>query len=117
MRRVSLLRLLLAVGAALTLLGCEVNQSTLPAGQRLQITPAAMEYYQQYLRDMGNGGGAFAVSLSGQQAAYDYCPAQRCIGGSGGYAGKALTMCQKGGDKCVLFARDGRILVPYDVVP
>jgi hypothetical protein len=94
---------------------CVSTQSNLPPGQRLQVAAGTMSYYREYLRHLGSG--AFAVSLSGRRSAYSYCPADRCLGGAGAFAGQAISMCEKEGDKCVLFASNTEILVPYDVVP
>jgi hypothetical protein len=80
----------------------------------LQVSAEVMEGYQEYSHRATTG--AFAVSLSGRRYAYYWCPATRCLGGASVFASRAITMCEKGGDTCVLFARDSGIMVPYEVV-
>jgi len=96
--------------------GCEVNSSKLAPGQKLMVTAEVMQGYQEYLHIKG-GSDAFAVSLSGHNYAYNYCPGQRCLGGASAFAPRAIQMCESDGEKCVLFARDAGIIVPYEVVP
>lgn len=73
-----------------------------------------MEYYKEFLNRGGHG--IFAVSLSGRYSAYVYCPGDRCMNETS-FASKAIGMCEKNGNKCVLFYSGGEIIVPYDVVP
>jgi len=112
MKRLSVFLLLMPMAI---MAGCVVNSSKLAPGQKLQVAAGVMQGYQEYLHVKGSTG-AFAVSLSGRRYAYDYCPGQRCLGGSS-YGPQAIQMCESQGDTCVLFARDEGIIVPYEVVP
>jgi hypothetical protein len=117
LRRQATTRLGVGLVAILAVMGCQTSQAGLAPGQRLQVATAVMAGYQDYLKSMGPGGGAFAVSLSGRNAAYYYCPAERCLGGPSVSAGRAIKMCERDGDPCILFDSSGSIDVPYDVVP
>ena len=103
-----------ALVALLLLVACAVNESKLAPGQKLQISARVMAGYQEYTHLATTG--AFAVSLSGRHYAYYWCPAIRCLGGVSVFASRAINMCEKNGDTCVLFARTSGIVVPYEVV-
>jgi hypothetical protein len=109
-------RIVVGLAALFALVGCETGESSLAPGQRLKVTSQVMAWRQDYLHSMGPGGGAFAVSLSGRSAAYYYCPADRCLGGKSVAAGRAIKMCERDGETCILFDSSGSIDVPYDVV-
>lgn len=106
-----------ALAGILLLAGCAVNSSKLASGEKMHVVAGVMEGYQDYIQTKGAGSGAFAVTLAGDGYAYAYCPAERCFGGSSALAPRAIKDCESHGDKCVLFARDGGIIVPYEVVP
>jgi hypothetical protein len=65
--------------------------------------------------------GVFLVALDGdvgRGARYMYCPLEfeRCAAKDGGAINETNRMCKKDSLKCVLFARDSRILVPYEII-
>jgi len=104
-----------AIVATFLLAACAASESTLAPGEKLHVTAAVIDGYQQYTHLATTG--AFAVSLNGRNYAYYWCPGMRCLGGASVFASHAIRMCEKDGDTCILFARDSGIIVPYDVVP
>ena len=61
------------------------------------------------------GRGAFVVSEDGYYANYSYCPlAQGCYY-SINYSAEAIKSCQSKGYKCIVFAKDEEIIVPYEI--
>jgi hypothetical protein len=109
----------LAVGLGLTACatgsGHGASGKSLPDGG-LKLHASTWDYYQQYLHDIGSAGtGAFAVSVDGRSAFYNYCPGVGCIR-SADYRYQAMKGCEAYGQDCVIFAFDRDILVPYQVL-
>jgi hypothetical protein len=104
-----------ALVAALLLAACAADDAKLAPGEKLKVTTAVMDGYQEYTHQAVTG--AFAVSLDGRSYAYYWCPGIRCLGGASVFASHAIRMCEKNGANCILFARDSGIIVPYEVVP
>jgi len=75
-------------------------------------------WYQQYLRNIGNGNkpGAFAISTDGKSAFYSWCQDIRCVAGPT-YSQDALNACERHYDtECVVFAVRDDIKVEYEIV-
>jgi hypothetical protein len=75
-------------------------------------------WYQQYLRNIGNGNkpGAFAISKDGHSAFYSWCQDIRCVAGPT-YSQDALNACERHYEtKCVVFAVRDDIKVEYEIV-
>lgn len=75
-------------------------------------------WYQQYLRNIGNGNkpGAFAISKDGHSAFYSWCQDIRCVAGPT-YSQDALNACERHYDtECVVFAVRDDIKVEYEIV-
>ena len=104
--------------AATMLAACQPQEGrvNLQPDEKLVISRGTWDYYQEYLKDVAKGGrGAFVVSEDGYYANYSYCPlAQGCYY-SINYSAEAIKSCQSKGQKCVVFAKDNEIVVPYEV--
>ena len=75
-------------------------------------------WYQQYLRNIGNGNkpGAFAISKDGKSAFYSWCQDIRCVAGPT-YSQDALNACERRYEtECVVFAVRDDIKVEYEIV-
>jgi hypothetical protein len=75
-------------------------------------------WYQQYLRNIGNGNkpGAFAISKDGQGAFYSWCQDIRCVAGTT-YSHDAVSGCERHFEtECVVFAVRDDIKVEYEVI-
>ncbi len=107
----------LAVAAAF-LCGCTASSDLdPPAGQKAKISHEAMAYFKDsYQANIGSVHlGAFAVSVSGHNASYAYCPHFRCKSGYA-YGQQAIARCESFGERCYLFAIGNEIEVDYEVV-
>lgn len=106
-----------AVAAAIMLIaGCATDSThQLPAGQKLQITQAVLDYYKTYRQEVGNYRGAFAVSDDSNIAAYSVCPGTRCVPAPTNEE-QALQLCESKGKTCILFARNRDIVVEYELL-
>jgi len=83
-----------------------------------KIDPQVWGWYQQYLRNIGNGNkpGAFAISKDGRSAFYSWCEDIRCVAGPT-YSQDALNACERRYDtECVVFAVRDDIKVDYEIL-
>ena len=111
-----------AVFAAVVLSACVGAPSDLqyPAGKTLKITKDVWGTYQEYLATLSpRHTGVFVVALVddiGVAGSYSYCPPEYdgCRGGDA--ISLAKQPCIEENLKCVLFARDQSIVVPYEVI-
>ena len=98
--------------------------ATLPAGEKLTITPATWNAFQNYKywltpiawsRQMGEG--YFAVAKDGRTWGLTGCTANGCVVGEP-VSGEAVAICEtrSSGVPCVVFAHNQDIIVPYQVV-
>jgi hypothetical protein len=74
-------------------------------------------WYQQYLRNIGNGNrpGAFVITKDGHGAFYSWCQDTRCVAGPT-YSQDALNYCEREYDtECVVFAVRDTIRVEYEI--
>jgi hypothetical protein len=110
------------MAAAVVVSACAGTPSDLqyPAGKSLKITKEIWSHYQEYLGTLRpQHSGVFVVLLVddvGISSSYSYCPpdADRCVIGDA--VNLAKQPCIENNVKCVLFARDQAILVPYEIV-
>ena len=110
------------MSAAVVLFGCASTPSDLqyPAGKTLKISKEVWSHYQEYLGTLRpQHSGVFVVLLVGDvgvSSSYSYCPldADRCRIGEA--VNLAKQPCIEESLKCVLFARDQSIVVPYEVI-
>ncbi len=88
----------------------------LQSDEKIIVSKGTWDYYQEYLQTISGGKrGAFVVSEDGFFATYTYCrTAQGCYY-SINYSAEAMKDCASEGYKCVVFAKDDEIIVPYDV--
>jgi hypothetical protein len=102
------------------LAGCPSQEGriTLAPGEKFRISREAYDTFQnEYLREVGSTNrGAFAVGEHGFGTAYSWCPGTNCVGGAS-YSYDAIRLCEESGIKCVIFARDDEIVVPYEIIP
>ncbi|MDY0881847.1 hypothetical protein ACFPL7_19865 [Dongia soli] len=101
---------------ALATAGCAGHNDPAP-GQKAKIGQTAMTFFQNYYNpDIGSTRpGAFAVSRSGDWAAYSYCEELICTRGTS-YGQRAIQLCEKHGEPCYLFAIGRDIRVDYEIV-
>jgi hypothetical protein len=93
-------------------------ESRSAVAETYQIDGKVWGWYQQYLRNIGNGikPGAFAITKDGQSAYYSWCQDIRCVAGPS-YSHDAVENCQRQfGADCVVFAIRDEIQVDYEVV-
>ena len=104
---------------ALTLAACATssNEYAKGAGKTLAISKDTWASYQSYLQEIGGSRpGAYVVAVDGSGAAWTWCPDHRCRTDTG-YANDALKDCRRAyGVECVVFARNGEIVVNYEIV-
>jgi len=116
--KASLRHLAVGIGLILPLAGCQPQEGRvhLQADEKFVISRGTWDYYQTYLQDITGGGrGAFAVAEDGYYATYHYCPmAQGCYTYIN-YSNEAIKSCQSKGYKCIVFAKDDEIIVPYEI--
>jgi nitrite reductase/ring-hydroxylating ferredoxin subunit len=112
---------LIAIAAgmlAVLMAACQPQEGRvqLQPDEKFVIARGTWDYYQEYLQDIAGGGrGAFAVSEDGYYAIYQYCPmAQGCLYQIN-YSNEAIKSCQSKGYKCIVFAKDDEIVVPYEI--
>jgi hypothetical protein len=117
-----LLRVLKAVAAfsvSLTLLSaCQSSDGrlALQPDEKLLVSKAVWDYYQTYLQAIDGGSrGAFAVSDDGYYATYSYCSAAQACFYNINYSASAIKSCQSKGNKCIVFAKNDEIIIPYAV--
>lgn len=110
------------LGAVLGLaVGCapQIGKAQLAEGESLKITKQVWDGYNQYSRALGSHKeGAFAVAVYddvGVGYFYNYCPRKydRCFGA---IASDAVKRCEERGTGCLIFAQNGNIVVPYEVI-
>ena len=101
--------------AALVTAGCTGHNDSAP-GQKARVSQTVMTYFKDsYQRTIGSTHpGAFAVSVSGRDAGYAYCPDVRCLSGFA-YGQQAIKQCERNGESCFLFAVGNDIRVDYEV--
>ncbi len=106
----------MAISATL-LSGCQQEGRTiLQPDEKFVISSDTWDYYQTYLQTISGGKrGAFVVSEDGYYATYTYCRTVQGCYFHINYSGEALKDCVSDGHKCVVFAKDDEIVVPYEV--
>ena len=132
MRTILIAMLLCLAGCSWLGLGPEASPSktaaarsaTLPAGEKLTITGATWNAFQNYKywltpmawsRSMGEG--YFAVAKDGRSWGLTGCTANDCVLGEPvSQAAVAVCETRSSGVPCVVFAHDQNIVVPYQVV-
>jgi hypothetical protein len=106
------------LGFALAMLALlSAAQDRAAAAEKYLIDSQVWGWYQQYLRNIGNGNkpGAFAISKDGRGAFYSWCQDIRCVAGPT-YSQDALNYCEREYDtECVVFAVRDDIRVEYEV--
>jgi hypothetical protein len=106
------------VAAAFLLPGCTPQEGrvNLQADEKIIISSGAWDYFQTYLQKI-NGGkrGAFVVSEDGYGAYASYCPAIQGCYYNINYSSEALNSCISDGYRCVVFAKNDEIVIPYEV--
>jgi hypothetical protein len=90
---------------------------TTASSQSVTVSKVVWDDYQAYLTKVGRiGNGYYAVTEDGNGGASWACGEAFC---GAGYDGKttAMTQCQNAntGKTCVLFAKDDRILMKYEL--
>jgi hypothetical protein len=88
------------------------------AAEKYRIDHEVWGWYQQYLRNIGNGNkpGAFAITKDGHGAFYSWCQDIRCVAGTT-YSQDAINYCEREyGGECVIFAVRDDIKVEYEIV-
>jgi hypothetical protein len=109
------MRAITAAGALAILL---VTLSGTAVAETYRIDHQVWGWYQQYLRNIGNGNkpGAFAISTDGHSAFYSWCQDIRCVAGPT-YSQDALNACERHYEtECVVFAVRDDIKVDYEIV-
>jgi len=59
----------------------------------------------------------FAVSADGDYAGYTHYPDTRCVDEMGRGRRDAISLCQRRGKECLIFAHNGDIVVDYEIRP
>jgi hypothetical protein len=91
--------------------------SNTASAETYRISNEVWGWYQQYLRNIGDGRrpGAFVISKDGENAWYTWCEDTQCIGGLT-YSQESLNRCEREyGTDCVVFAVRDDIRVEYEV--
>lgn len=104
--------------AAALLCGCTNDMAYHPsAGQKVHITQETYNYFKEYQQTIGSTHpGAFAVSESGRNSAWYYCPEIACLSGPS-YGQQAVKDCNRFGEPCYVFAHNNDIEYKYEIVP
>ncbi|MDY0871751.1 hypothetical protein [Dongia rigui] len=114
MTKIALIVAMLATAVA----GCQPQEGRvqLKPDEKFVIARGTWDYYQKYLQDIAGGGrGAFAVSEDGYYATYHYCVmAQGCYYNIN-YSNEAIKSCQSKGYKCIVFAKDDDVVIPFEI--
>lgn len=112
------MRIIFVMAAALLLAGCQpqAGRVNLEADEKIQISQAVWDHYQEYLRDVGSARGAFTVTADGRTSNYSYCPVTNGCWSQINYSHEAIKSCQQDGMECVVFARNSTIVVDYEVI-
>lgn len=84
--------------------------------ETLRITQEVWDTYGKYKDFIGEGSGFFAVSEDGGSAAGAGCQEKGCAAGLASQR-DALKECESNsqGGRCIVFAHDEDILVPYEI--
>jgi hypothetical protein len=94
-----------------------------PSGAKVTITKAtwaAFENYKYWLTPIAwnrpMGQGYFAVAEDGRSWGLSGCPVNECVAGSPD-SQDAINIChsRSGGVPCAVFAKDQKIVVPYEI--
>jgi hypothetical protein len=89
---------------------------TLKPDEKFIISRETWDYYQTYLQLIGSTSrGAFAVAEDGYYATFHYCPTTHGCYYTINYSMEAIKSCQSKGYKCIVFAKDDDIVVPYAI--
>jgi hypothetical protein len=85
--------------------------------EKLLITPAVWQGYQDYLASItATGGGFFAVSQDGRSWSGVGCASGCNLGAKAQQKAKDECAKASGGKSCVLFAKGHEVVVPYEIV-
>lgn len=116
-----LLQRLVSIAAVLPLAllaACQPQEGriNLQPDEKFVISRGTWEYFETYLQTIGaTNRGAFAVSEDGYYATYYYCAtAQGCFTNIN-YSNEAIKSCQSKGYKCIVFAKNDEVIVPYSI--
>lgn len=112
------MRIVIVGIAALLIAACQPQSGrvNLAGDEKVQITKSVWDNYQEYLQTVGNARGAFVVTENGVGSAYSYCPVTSGCYRNINYSKEAIRLCENDGVKCLVFARDSRIVVEYEIV-
>lgn len=104
-------------GLVIALAACaHIPEPPAPGQEPLVISQSTNAALQQYLAKVGTYGGAFAVSLDGENSYYVYCPDVTCTPSL--YGGIAQTQCYSlSGQECYLFYVRNQPRIAYTVAP
>ena len=90
-------------------LGACVQDPSVGTGP-IELSPRVQAGFEAYQKE--RSPGHFAVSIDGQDAAYNYCPDGRCIRGS---KMDAIHRCEKSsGRTCKIYGANGKVVWDYD---
>jgi len=103
--------------AAVGLTACvDPNAYHPPEGQKVYISQRTFTAFKEYEQEIGSTHpGAFAVSKSGRNSFYFYCPESACVSAS--YGQVAVRRCNAWGDPCYVFATNTDVHYEYEVLP
>ncbi|MGI9493596.1 MAG: hypothetical protein ACR2QF_14460 [Geminicoccaceae bacterium] len=98
-----------AVMIALSLSAC-VRDPSVGTGP-IELSPRVQAGFEAYQKE--RAPGHFAVSIDGEEAAYNYCPDGRCVRGS---KTEAIHRCEKrsGGMTCKIYGANGEVVRARD---
>jgi hypothetical protein len=92
------------------------------AGDTVDLAPAVWADYQIYLRHLGDGPAFYAVTKDGLGGAPSGCALTKCLPTGDGKTetgeAQALERCQDVSPpsrSCIIFAKDGEIVVDYEM--
>jgi len=91
------------------------SSAALPEESRVKITSGVWAAFQEYLKELPEGGdGLFVVSQDGRRYGSYVCKKGDC-GSLGTMIVRAVTQCVDSEQSCDLFARRRDIVVSYEI--
>ena len=112
--------LTIALLNGILLTGCELPPQParveLAPDETLRISRTVWDQFLDSQDQVSFREGAFVVSESGLGAGYVFCPGPLSCHRSINYVRRAITLCEKEGVKCVLFAEGRDIVINYEVI-
>lgn len=105
-----------AIAGLLIAAGLSTATSAAAEDETLKITQEVWDTYGKYTDWIGEGSGFFAVSDDGASAAGAGCQEKDCAAGLASQR-DAIKECEtnSGGGRCIVFAHDQDIIVPYEI--